>query len=252
MKALRFVAVLVIGWSMIFWRPVKAMADEYDDSQSNPLRVIAYGLHPAGVILEWLIFRPFHALVSNSPQNEYFFGHRPHPPLFADPQPIYDYGVPNRVPMKPEAPPRAAAPQEPVSENVTVKEVTVERTVLKEVPKIIEVERVVFPDVAFRFDSAELTDLGKGKVYLAAQKLKGKSDVVVVVEGHADSIGNDDYNQKLALRRAQRVMKELSQLGIDPARMSTASLGKSQPLIDQPTDWARAVNRRVEFRISTP
>ena len=43
---------------------------------------------------------------------------------------------------------------------------------MKEVPKAGEVEKVVFPAVAFRFDSAELTELGKGQVYLAAQRLK--------------------------------------------------------------------------------
>lgn len=143
------------------------------------------------------------------------------------------------------------APQEPVSERVTIQEVSVEKTVYKEVPKIVEVERVVFPDIAFRFDSVELTDLGKGKAYLVGQKLKEKSDVVVAIEGHADYIGSDQYNQRLGLRRAQRVMKELSDLGIEPSRMSVASFGESKPVIDQQADWARAVNRRVEFTITS-
>jgi len=127
--------------------------------------------------------------------------------------------------------------------------VTVEKTVTKEVPKIVEVEKVLFPDIAFRFDSAQLTDLGKGKAYLVAQRLKEKTDIVVVIEGHADAIGSDDYNMKLGLRRADTIMKELGQLGIDAARMSVTSLGESKPLIAQETDWARAVNRRVEFTV---
>jgi outer membrane protein OmpA-like peptidoglycan-associated protein len=252
MKSFRFLIIPMALWLAVCWMPWKALADEYDDSQSHPLRVIGYVLHPAGILFEWVIFRPFHALVSANKDHEYVFGHRAHPPLFAEPQPAYDYGVPKRVSLKEAAPPRRAVAGEPVAETVTVKEVTVEKTVLKEVPKIVEVERVVFPDVAFRFDSVELTDLGKGKVYLVAQKLKEKSDIVVVVEGHADYIGSDEYNRRLGLRRAQRVMRELAQLGIDLGRMSAASLGESHPLIDQQTDWARAVNRRVEFRITTP
>lgn len=141
---------------------------------------------------------------------------------------------------------------EPTAERVTVREVPVERTVFKEVPKIVEVEKVVFPGIAFRFDSAELTDLGKGKAYLVAQKLKESSDIVVAVEGHADFIGTEEYNQRLGFHRAESVMKELAQLGIDPGQMSLASLGESKPVAEQKTDWARAVNRRVEFKITSP
>ena len=133
---------------------------------------------------------------------------------------------------------------------MTIQQVSVEKTVYKEVPKIIEVEKIVFPDIAFRFDSSELTDLGKGKVYLIAQKIKEKSDVLVSIEGHTDYVGSEEYNQRLGLRRAQRVMKELADLGIDPSRVSVASYGETKPLLDQQTEWARAVNRRVEFTIT--
>ena len=110
-------------------------------------------------------------------------------------------------------------------EKIVVKEV------VKEVPKVVEVERLVFPAVAFAFNSANLTDLGKGQVYLAAQRLKEKADVTVVIEGHADNRGSDDYNQKLGLQRAATVMSELAAQGIDRSRMSTASVGESKPLI---------------------
>jgi hypothetical protein len=52
--------------------------DEYDDSQSYPLRVAAYLIHPVGVGLEYLIFRPFHWLVSHDETTEMIFGHTPH------------------------------------------------------------------------------------------------------------------------------------------------------------------------------
>jgi outer membrane protein OmpA-like peptidoglycan-associated protein len=227
----------------------QAAPDEYDDSQSNPLRVAAYLLHPVGWLAEWTIFRPFHFLVSATAPQEAFFGHNPHPSILAEPQPLQDYGVPKKVPMKPVAPPapQAAVPSAP--ETVKVVQVPVEKIVVKEVPKIVEVEKVVFPAVAFRFDSAELSDLGKGQVYLAAQRLKEKTDLTVVIEGHTDAAGNEEYNQKLGQRRAQTVMNELSALGIEPNRISTASVGEAKPLIDQNTQWANAVNRRVEFQV---
>lgn len=237
---------------VLSFMPQQALADEYDESQSHPLRILGYMLHPLGVLSEWVLIRPFHELVSGSKETEYIFGHRPHPSLID--RPAYDVGASRRVPVKATAVPKLSLPVEPIAERVTVKEVPVEKTVtvVKEVEKVVEVERVVFPDIAFRFDSAELTDLGKGRAYLAAQKLKDTSELVVEVEGHTDQVGNEEYNRKLGLRRAQRVIKELTDLGIDPARMSAISLGKSKPLIDQETDWARAVNRRVEFRVAAP
>ena len=226
-----------------------AAPDEYDDSQSNPLRVAAYLLHPVGWLAEWIVFRPFHFIVSATEPQEAFFGHRSHPPILAEPQPLHDYGPPKRVPLKQsQAEPRVAIPASPV-ETVKVVEVPVEKIVVKEVTKVVEVEKVVFPAVAFRFDSAELTDLGKGQVYLAAQRLKDKTDITVVIEGHTDAVGSEEYNRKLGQRRAQTVMNELSSQGIDPSRMSASSNGENAPLINQDSQWARAVNRRVEFQV---
>ena len=204
------------------------------------------GLHPfCQVMIILPIAIPFEVFIKGT--SRFSFIH-----FFADPQPAYDFGASKRAPAAVVEAPKGVAPKEPIAEIVTVKEVIVEKAVLKEVPKIVEVEKVVFSDVAFRFDSVELTDLGKGKVYLAAQKLKEKSDIAVVIEGHADYVGREEYNQRLGLRRADKVMKELAQLGIEPARMSAASFGESKPIVEEKTDWARAVNRRVEFRITTP
>ena len=239
-----FVLISALGTKTAFAAP-----DEYDDSQSNPLRIAAYLMHPVGWLAEWVIFRPFHFLVSATEPQEAFFGHRPHPPILAEPQPAYDFGPARRVPMKQAKPePRAAAPAAPV-ETVKLVEVPVEKTVVREVEKIVEVEKVVFPAVAFRFDSAELTDLGRGQVFLAAQRLKEKGDLTVVIEGHTDTVGGDEYNRRLGQRRAQTVMNELSSLGIDASRMSAASVGEDAPLISQDNQWARAVNRRVEFQV---
>jgi len=242
---------LIIGLWMAF-SPARAVAgDEYDESQSHPLRVVAYAVYPVGVAIEWLAARPFHWLVSGSPAQEYVFGHRPHPPMFSE-QPAYDFGV-NR-PVSPKAPATSPkqAPPAPTAERVILQQVPVEKIVFKEVPKVVEAEaeKVVFSDIAFQFDSDRLTDSGKGTAYLMAQRLKEKADVMAVIEGHADFIGSEEYNQALGLRRAESVKSELVNLGIDPVRLSVESFGKSKPLIDQETDWARAVNRRVEFKVT--
>ena len=57
--------------------PAAAVPDDYDDSQSHPLRVAAYLFSPIGYTAEWLIFRPIHYIVSR-PYLDRIFGHRSH------------------------------------------------------------------------------------------------------------------------------------------------------------------------------
>jgi len=161
--------------------------------------------------------------------------------------------VAQRIPVQTVRAAPQPPPPVPMPEHVKIVEVPVEKPVIQEKiverEKIVEVDRLVFTPVAFEFDSARLTDLGKGQVYLAAQRLKERGNLTIAIEGHTDNRGDDSYNQKLGLQRAQTVMSELTSLGIDSSRMSTASSGERQPLIGQDATWARAVNRRVEFQV---
>ena len=106
-----------------------AAPDAYDDSQSNPLRVLAYLTYPVGWLAEWTIFRPFHFLVSGTQAQEAFFGHTPHPPVLAEPQTVNSYGVAKRVPLQTVRVAPPAPPPVPVPEHVKVVEVPVEKTV---------------------------------------------------------------------------------------------------------------------------
>jgi hypothetical protein len=65
-------AALLVGGAT----PARAH-DAYDDSESHPLRLIAYAVHPAGWLVEWVAMRPLHFLVSH-PQLERISGHVPH------------------------------------------------------------------------------------------------------------------------------------------------------------------------------
>src|SRR5512141_2532715 len=132
MKISRMLILVVTMWLAFGLKPSLAASDEYDDSQSHPLRVVAYLAYPAAFLTEWIIFRPFHFLVSATEPQEAFFGHRPHPPVLSEPQPLHDYGVAKRAPasqMQPQPAPaaRSTAVQEPVAERVTVVQVPVEK-----------------------------------------------------------------------------------------------------------------------------
>ena len=66
MKSLRLLVLVMILCLTLGPKLSIAAPDEYDDSQSNPFRIAAYLLNPAGFILEWTVFRPFHFLVSST------------------------------------------------------------------------------------------------------------------------------------------------------------------------------------------
>jgi outer membrane protein OmpA-like peptidoglycan-associated protein len=71
----------------------------------------------------------------------------------------------------------------------------------------------------------------------------------VLVEGHTDSAGPDDYNMKLSEQRAQSVTEYLITKGIDGSRFSTKWYGENQPKGDNTTKEGKATNRRVELAI---
>jgi hypothetical protein len=80
-KHLLMALVVAAGLLMV---PATGRAhDAYDDSQSNPLRLIAYAVNPVGVGIEWLVMRPIHFVVSQ-PSLERIFGHTPHETPFGD------------------------------------------------------------------------------------------------------------------------------------------------------------------------
>ncbi|MGH7887380.1 MAG: hypothetical protein ACREPG_05920, partial [Candidatus Binatia bacterium] len=84
MKTAKLLAAGLICAVTFGSQPSFAAWDNYDDSQSHPLRVVAYLAYPLGWLAEWTIFRPFHLIVSATEPQEAFFGHRPHPPLLAE------------------------------------------------------------------------------------------------------------------------------------------------------------------------
>lgn len=83
----------------------------------------------------------------------------------------------------------------------------------------------------------------------AVAEIKGILDQnpigIIVIQGHASSDGNEDYNQKLSLLRAESVRDELVGLGVDASRLEVVAMGSSKPLNGDASN--RTKNRRVEF-----
>ena len=76
--------------------------------------------------------------------------------------------------------------------------------------------------------------------------MKAHEDIELVLEGHTDSTGKDDYNQDLSERRAAAVKAKLAaDYGISADRISAVGYGESRPVANNATAEGRARNRRV-------
>ena len=72
------------------------------------------------------------------------------------------------------------------------------------------------------------------------------------VEGHTDSDGPDDYNLELSQRRAEAVMRYMTDKGVTPGRLTAKGYGETKPIATNKTKGGRAKNRRVQFIITKP
>jgi outer membrane protein OmpA-like peptidoglycan-associated protein len=102
--------------------------------------------------------------------------------------------------------------------------------------------------VQFAFDSAEILPAARAQLDALAEGVRMLPPTTrVVIEGHTDAAGRDDYNQQLSLRRAQSVKRYLvAAHGVEPDRLRAVGLGEYAPLVGlAPT---APENRRVQFR----
>jgi outer membrane protein OmpA-like peptidoglycan-associated protein len=105
-------------------------------------------------------------------------------------------------------------------------------------------------NVEFMFNSSVLTPEAKGILDEVANVLKNNAaNNNVVVAGHSDDIGTEEYNQTLSVERANSVIKYLKEKGVT-ANLTGKGYGKSRPIADNTTAAGRQKNRRVEFQIS--
>ncbi len=106
--------------------------------------------------------------------------------------------------------------------------------------------------VYFAFDSAALGTAELPKLESLAGHLREHPEYAVVVEGHCDDRGSDEYNRALGENRALVVRDQLISLGIDGARLETVSYGEEKPAVPNATDESQhAKNRRAQFIVGT-
>ena len=107
-------------------------------------------------------------------------------------------------------------------------------------------------DVTFASDSAELTSAADAQLQTVAGQLAQYPDGgTLSIVGHTDDVQDDAYNQTLSEKRANAVKTRLAQLTkLDKWQTSVSGKGESEPKVNDTTDQARAVNRRVEITLT--
>ena len=107
-------------------------------------------------------------------------------------------------------------------------------------------------DVTFASDSADLTSAADAQLKTVAGQLAQYPDGgTLTIVGHTDDVQDDAYNQTLSEKRANAVKTRLAQLTkLNKWQTSVSGKGESEPRINDTSDEARAVNRRVEITLT--
>lgn len=122
-----------------------------------------------------------------------------------------------------------------------------------EVKRVGEGIQIIFDDksgVNFAFDSADLTADAKKNLDAVAEIFIEFPDTELMIEGHTDSVGNDDYNMKLSKRRADSVVAYLKSKGVAGNRFKVEAFGETRPRFENETKEGQAKNRRVEIGVA--
>jgi len=104
-------------------------------------------------------------------------------------------------------------------------------------------------DVLFATGKADLSPDAYKSVARLAEFLKKYPNRNVLIEGHTDSVGKDDYNLALSQKRADSVKAQLVGDGIEASRITTVGYGKKYPVASNDTKAGKAQNRRVDVII---
>jgi peptidoglycan-associated lipoprotein len=160
------------------------------------------------------------------------------PPPAPAPAPAPPPTTPAPPPPPPPAPPTPTPP--PPTEDEIFKNKTLEQ---------LNAEKPL-ADAMFSLDSTELTADARGALQKNVDWMKRWATTKVMVEGHADSRGTNEYNLALGERRADAVRDYIVSLGLPVERVTIVSKGEEQPFCSEENEACWQQNRRGHFIIT--
>jgi len=121
-----------------------------------------------------------------------------------------------------------------------------EEMVEPEVEEVTE-EPLVLKDVFFDFDKYNIKDQYKEVLIDDAEQIMDRDDIHIMIEGHCDERGTNEYNLALGEKRAKAARDFLTAYGVDPAKLSIISYGEEKPFAMGHNEEAWAKNRRAHL-----
>ena len=118
----------------------------------------------------------------------------------------------------------------------------------KVIPKVVTMQ---FKKVFFDLDEATIKSEYRMQIESQILDLDQKDILEILIEGHADERGSNEYNIALGNRRAEEVKRMLVGYGVDPANIKTVSYGEERPAADGSGESAWRENRRAEIKNET-
>ena len=114
--------------------------------------------------------------------------------------------------------------------------------------KVVEdVVKKAYDNLNFESGKSKIIPSSYNSLNELAEYLKQNLKFKIEIVGHTDSQGDEVYNQKLSLSRANTVANYLIDKGINKGSIKTLGLGETKPIADNTTAKGREINRRVEF-----
>jgi len=162
--------------------------------------------------------------------------------------------------VQPEPRPHAAvedrqktgvAPDDTIATRDLPKETITDRHLAKvEPPDIMPTVRELrakIQDIYFDFDRYDIREDAKPALREVASILSKNNNLKVIIEGHTDERGTNEYNLGLGDRRANAVREYLIALGVSSIRIETISYGEEKSVCKEQTEECWAINRRAHF-----
>lgn len=153
------------------------------------------------------------------------------------------------APPPPPPPPPATKPVPPPPPAAPPRAPTEEELFLKKSLADLNAE-MPLADVTFDYDQFNVRDDQRGVLQKNADYMRRWTTVRVMIEGHADARGTNEYNLALGTRRATAVRDYMVGLGIAVDRLAIVSKGEEEPLCREDTEACHERNRRVHFVIT--
>lgn len=106
---------------------------------------------------------------------------------------------------------------------------------------------IVTYDITFDVNKADIKDESMVEINRIKKLMDENPELKYEVQGHTDSTGTPESNQKLSEKRAKAIADKLVEMGIDESRLTAVGKGEYAPIADNATEEGRAKNRRVVF-----